>query len=193
MEWTIPIHTFDPAKARVGAITKSQKPMAPLSYVDGALRFSTLSILLPHLTIKSYEADTGRLALSLQGLPSISTKLTALQNAMVHAAASNHRGWFPTERERTYEELSNSFQPLVSHGCIHLYCPLSGAGSFNEIQVYSGGEWSRSGVSASMFAVGKQVRVAVRLQGISFHQHPVTKMWTGKSRVQHRVLAAFMD
>jgi hypothetical protein len=167
--------------------------MSAISYIDGELTLSSLSILLPHLPIKSYEPESGKLSLSLQGHQSISTKLLALQTLMLNSTQSNYSAWFPGERERSQEDLSSMFQPLVSHGSLHLYCPISNTNSFNDIHVYSGqGGWSR-GTSLSTFVVGKSVRLAVRLQGISFHQHPITKTWTGKSRVQHRILSMYID
>jgi len=193
MEWTIPVQTLDNSKVRISGLHKSQKPMAALSYVDGELQIPALSILLPSLTIKSYDAETGRLALSLQGTQGILTKLSALQNLMLNTTYSSYRTWFPGERERTYEDIASCFQPLIHNNCLYLYCPLSTSGSFNEIQIYSGGQWSRGTIPSAILGSGKQVRIAVRLQGISFHQHPITKALTGKSRVQHRILAIYSD
>jgi hypothetical protein len=193
MEWTIPMQVFDSTKVRISTIIKSHKPMASLSYVDGPVQFPALSLLLPPLTVKSYDTETGKLALSLQGSAALSAKLTALQSLLLQTTYSNYRSWFHGEKERTYDELVSYFQPLVSHGCLHLYCPITTPGSFNEIKLYSGGEWSNGTDASNLFRAGKQVRIAVRLQGISFHQHPVSKMWTGKSRVQHRILAIYAD
>jgi hypothetical protein len=191
MEWTIPVQTFDPSNVVVGDIQKSHKPMAPLSYKDGELWFQSLSILFPPLTVKSYDPDTGRLAISLQGHSSLATKLQALQTAMLGATVANYSTWFPTERARGYEELASSFQNLVGHGCLYLYCPLVTTGSMNEIHIHSEGGWTRGVMPTGALAAGKQIRVAVRFQGISFHQHPISNVWTGKSRVQHRILAIY--
>ena len=193
MEWTIPAQHLESSKVKVGVPGKSLKPMSPLSYVDGDIRLPALSVVLPILPVKSYDAESGKLSLSLQGNPALLIKLQALQSSIISTTTANQRGWFPGERERGADEVSASFQPLISHGCIHLYCPLTTSGSFNEIQVFSGGAWSHGTISPSIFATGKQIRVAVRFQGISFHQHPVTKMWTGKSRVQHRILTIYAD
>jgi hypothetical protein len=193
MEWTIPVQTLDISKVRISSIHRSQKPMATLSYSDGDLQMPALSILLPTLTIKSYDAETGRLALSLQGTQGILAKLSALQTLMLNTTYTNYHTWFPAEREKSYEDISTSFQPIIHNGCLYLYCPLSTSGSFNEIQVYSGGAWSRGTFSSSLLSTGKQIRIAARIQGISFHQHPITKALTGKSRVQHRILAIYTD
>jgi hypothetical protein len=193
MEWTIPLQSFDTSKVRISGLHKSQKPMANLSYADGELQLPALSILLPSLPIKSYDVETGRLALSLHGSQSFLTKLSALQTFILNTAYTNYRTWFPGERDKTYEDISTSFQPLIHNSCLYLYCPLSTSGSFNEIQVYSGGTWTRGTVASGILTGGKQIRIAVRLQGLSFHQHPITKALTGKSRVQHRILAIYAD
>jgi len=193
MEWTVPIHTFEVSKTNLSTVIKSHKPMATISYTDGELHFPSLSLLLPHLPIKSYDSETGKLSLSLQGSQAILNKLTALQNLILQSTYANYHAWFPLDKPRHYEDIVASFQPIISHGCIHLYCPLSTAGSFNEINLFSGGVWSRGNISQAIFTPGKQIRIAIRLQGISFHQHPITRMWTGKSRIQHRILAIYAD
>ena len=193
MEWTIPTQTLEISNVRISDIIKSNKPMAALSYADGEIVFPSLSMLLPHLTVKSYDKETGKLALSLSGNASLSSKLTALQTLMLQKSYSKYRTWFPGEKDRTYEELTSLFQPLISHGAIHLYCPLNTSAPYNDINVFSGGKWTSNISVSSMFTPGKQVRIAVRFQGISFHQHPVSRVWTGKSRVQHRILAIFTE
>jgi hypothetical protein len=193
MEWTIPAQKVDVSHVHIGSPTKSLKPMSPISYTEGDVRFPSLTVLFPHLTVKSYDAENGRLSLSLNGTTSLLSKMQALQNMFVSSMINGQREWFPGERGRGGDEIAGSFQPLISHSCIHLYCPLSTTGSPNEIHVFSGGKWSCGIISPSMFAAGKQIRIAVRFQGISFHQHPVTKMWTGKSRIQHRILAVYSE
>jgi hypothetical protein len=193
MEWTIPIQNLDISKVKIAGPNRVQKPMAALSYTDNDLQFSSLSLLLPMLPVKAYDAESGRLSLSLHGSQTVLNKLSALQTLMINTTQSNYRGWFSGERDRSHDELVAGFQPLVSHGCIHLYCPQSTLGSFNEIQIYSGGAWTRGAISSGLFSAGKQVRVAIRLQGISFHQHHISRVWTGKSRVQHRILTIFTE
>ena len=193
MEWTIPVQSLDIKKVCISNISKGNKPMATLSYLDEDINFPYLSVLLPTLHVKAYEAETGRLSVSLNGNTGLISKLTALQTHILQTTYENFSEWFPTERKRSYEEIVNYFQPLISHGCIHLYCPVSMPGIFNDIHVYSKGEWTKGVISSDTFSVGKPIRIAVRFQGISLHQHLILKKLTGKSRVQHRILAIYTD
>lgn len=165
--------------------------MAPLSYVDNDLRFQYISIVLVPLMVKSYDSETGKLVLSLHGHSSLQTKLTAIQNTILQTVNANQHTWFPSEKNKTQEELAAGFQPLISNGSMNVYCPIITSGSYNEIQVYSGGTWVRGTFPKELLAVGQTVRIAVRLQGISFHLHHVSKAWTGRFRIQHRVLAIY--
>jgi hypothetical protein len=155
------------------------------------VRLPCFSVLLPSLPVKSYDSETGKLVLSLLGHPQILAKFVALQTRMLQTIHSNYSTWFPAERQRSLEELSTCFQPLIQNNCIHLYCPLITVGSFNEISVYSGGAWSKGVIPAALLAPGKSIRAAIRLQSISFHQHPLTKALTGRFRIQHRILTLF--
>jgi len=193
MEWSVPAQKLDVSHVHIGSPTKTLKPMSPISYTDGDIRFPSFTVLFPHLPVKSYDAPSGKLTLSLNGGAPLLAKMQAFQNMIISSMINNQRGWFPGERERGGDEITASFQPLISHSSIHLYCPVTTTGSFNEINVFSGGKWSCGTITPSMFATGKQIRIAVRFQGISFHQHPVTKMWTGKSRIQHRILAVYSE
>ena len=193
MEFTIPIQQFTPQHVRVGPITRAVKPMAPLSYHDGVNHFLSLTLLLPALTIKSYDSTTGRLALSLTGHAGTQAKIQALQELLISSTIHSQRTWFPSERVKENEEVRAGFQPFLDHTTLHLYCPItttgSAAASQNDVQIYSKGVWARGVSSPSLFVEGAHVRAAIRIQGISFHRHPVTGMWTGKFRLQHRIVA----
>lgn len=191
MEWTVPAQTFVASQVHVGAPSKHIKPIATLSYKDDMVSMPCFSLLLPPLPVKSYDSDTGKLALSLTGYPTILAKLIALQARILQTIATNYTTWFPTEDERSLEETTAAFQPLIQNNAIHLYCPLVTTGSFNEIGVYSGTTWARGVIPTGMLVPGKSVRAAVRLQSVSFHQHPVSKALTGRFRIQHRILALF--
>ena len=165
--------------------------MAPLSYKDDDIVLPSLSILLPALPIKSYDAETGKLSLSLAAHTQLLAKLQALQVKILQAVYANYTTWFPSEQSRDIDETNNSFQPLIFNNCIHLYCPLVTVGSFNEIGLFSDNTWSKGIIPSSLFIPGKTIRIGVRLQGVSFHQHPLTKKLTGRSRVQHRILVIY--
>jgi hypothetical protein len=193
MEWTIPAQSFIAEQIQISPPNVHQKPIAALGYLDPTehITFPCLSLLLPPLPIKSYSSDTGKLVLSLVGVPNILTNFIALQTRILQTIHSNYTTWFPSERQRSLEEITASFQPLIQNNSIHLYCPLHTVGSFNEISIYSDTSWSKGIIPPSLLVSGKMIRAAIRLQSISFHQHPVTKALTGRFRVQHRILALF--
>ena len=194
MEWTIPIQTFETTKVRLGPLGRGTKPLVPLAYTDADFNFTTLSLLLPHLTVKSYDSTTGRLSLSFAGASTALTKLQSLQETLLAAVRNQQATWFPDAKLRSSEEIREGYQPIIDHGCLHLFCPLSSrsgtpASPYHEVHVFSKGVWSRGVSSASLFTPGTPIRIALRIQGISFHQHPVSGMWTGKFRLQHRIIA----
>ena len=194
MEWTIPIQTFETSKVRLGQMSRSHKPIVPLAYVDGELHFNTLSLLLPIQHVKSYDPASGRLVLSLTNVSSTLTKLQSLQDTLLAAVKNQQTSWFPGERMRTAEEVRDGYQPMIEHTNLHLYCPMNGVTGTgnhaqNEIQIFSNGVWTKGKFHPSLFSSGAPIRIALRIQGISFHQHPVSGMWTGKFRLQHRILA----
>lgn len=192
MEWAITGETLSVGNMRIGPFHGGFKPMSPISYTDKDITFPNMTIILPLAAVKSYDTDTGKLALSLQGShSSLYTKLMAIQNVILETMIKNQSSWFSSERAKSKEEIVTGFQPFISGGCIHVYCPNFTNGSYNEIQVYTGGKWIHGTFSKELLAAGKNVRIALRLQGISFHLHPVTKEWTGRSRIQHRVLAIY--
>jgi hypothetical protein len=193
MEWTIPAKTFSVSNVAIVPPSNNQKPYAPLTYKDEDMSSPHFSLVLPPLPVKSYDSDTGKLILSLNGFTNILNKLLLLQNQMLQTIHTNYSVWFPSQRQPTFEEISQSFQALVHNNSIQLYCPLITIGSFNEVGVFSGSSWSKGVIPSSTFNTGNIIRVAVRLQSISFHQHHLTKEMTGRFRIQHRVLAIFTN
>ena len=216
MELTIPLQIFETGKVRLGMPYRSSKLMAPLAYSDSDLQFHSISLLLPLLTVKSYDPVTGRLAVSFQGAAAAATKLQSLQDMLLSAVYNQQRSWFPGEGGKSIEELRAGFQPMLEHGVLYLYCPAATQSTHIDIKVYKGGGastsdtgaggtaaggtaaggtaagWLTGSLSSSVLSPGTPVRLALKLQGISFHQHPITGMWTGKFRIQHRILAIFI-
>ena len=184
---TIPIHNIELGKIGIGAPLRGSKLIAPLSYSDGNVHFNSMSILLPILAVKSYDATTGLLQLSLQG--TTLTKLQQIQDMLITAVTSHQRGWFPVEKTVDRDIIRVGFQPFVDNGCLHLYCPSNVVGPSNEIHTHSGGAWSRGIIPPTLLATGQSVRLAIKMIGLAFHQHPITKTWTRRFRLQHRVIA----
>jgi hypothetical protein len=198
MEWTIPIQSFDTSKVRIGPLGRGAKPLVPLAYTEGDFRFTGVSLLLPLLPVKSYEPATGKLVLALSSSPVAVAKLQAFQDTLLAVVKAQQGSWFQLTKTRGIEELRDLYQPMVENGHLHLYCPLgaaAGGAHAHELQVYTtSGGWVRSSslspaaAATSVLAPGRSVRIALRIQGISFHQHPISGMWTGKFRLQHRIL-----
>jgi len=187
MEWAVPIQNLEIPKIVIGTPSLGSKLISPISYVEGDAHFNTLNILLPMLPIKSYDTATGRLQISLQGVSA--AKLNQFQEIIINTVTANQRTWFPSDKSSDKEDVRYGFQPFVEHGCLHLYCPSSSAGISNEINTYSGKVWNKGVASPSLFVAGKPVRLVLKIQGLSYHQNPITKIWTGKFRLQHRVVA----
>jgi hypothetical protein len=193
MEWTIPIQTVDISKIQIGQIYNNHKPMAPLSYCDGELRFPSVSLLLPMTRIQSYEPATGKLVLAFTTGDQTSTKLTNLQEMLLASVYSRQTLLFKGGPSRTSDELRAGFQTILDGNLLKLYCPsgLSAPQGIHDLPIYTKGAWTR-GLRAGVLTEGAHIRLALRVQGISFHLHPVTQMWTGKFRLQHRITCVFL-
>jgi hypothetical protein len=187
MEWTIPLQRLEVSKVNVGTVRYGDKPMAPLAYFDGPIHMPSMNILLPPLVVKEYEPHTGRLRLSLENMTQTSQKLSALQDTLLSLVFSKQSSWFPGSR-RTAEELRSLFQPFVESQSLHLYCPSNLTGS-SGISFWNG-SWKR-GVDPHSIQKGDVLRVGFRIQGISFQQNQLQDLWTGRFRLQHKILYIF--
>lgn len=185
MEWTIPIQKLEVNKIQVQPLQKTMKPLTPLSYSDGPVVFPNLNVLLPPLTVSDYEASTGKLQLSLCDSPMTASKLLALQDSLLLSVFQNQRAWFP-DSARTKEQIHRLFQPFVENTSLHLYCPLQLQEKRHTISIWKGGEWQRLS-QPGMISKGESIRVALRLQGISYQLDASTGLWTGRFRVQHKI------
>lgn len=198
MEWVIPIQKLEVGKVNIGELLVGLKPLVPLSYRDGHVQFSTLSVLLPHLLVKTYDARTGKLDISLKENPQALQKLTAIQSTLLSAVLQHQVSWFGQEA-RSYQELQRLFQPMIEGDILHLYCPVSTQekrGIQDSIVVFrkgAAGIEPAQGMRAHMIQPGDTVRVAMRIQGISFHNHPNVGEWSGKFRLQHRIMALYIQ
>jgi hypothetical protein len=199
MEWVIPLQKLEVNKVQTGTFMNGVKPLAPLYYMDGETHFSSLSLLLPALTVKIYEPQTGKLILSLKDSTTSMNKLQALQNSLLLYVYNNQLAWFNQAR-RDLGELQQLFQPMVEGDSLHLYCPVSvqdkKSGGVDSIVVYrserGGPVVGSQGVRPSFLQPGDSVRVCLRIQGMSFHNHPAYGEWTGKFRLQHKIIALYI-
>lgn len=185
MEWTIPIQKLEVSKIQVQQLQKNMKPLTPLSYADGPIVFQNLNLLLPPLTVNEYDSSTGRLILSLSDSQQTAAKLLALQESLLLSVYTNQRTWFP-ESNRTRDQIQKLFQPFVENTSLHLYCPLQVQEKRHTISLWKDGEWKRLSLPG-MIQKGDSIRVALRLQGISYQLDATTGVWTGRFRVQHKI------
>ncbi len=190
MEWTIPIQKLEVNKILVGQLQKSIKPLTPLSYSDGPIVFQSLNILLPPLIVKEYDHNTGKLLLSLQDSSQTASKLMALQDSLLQSVYTNQRIWF-SDSNRSKEQLNTYFQPFVENSTLHLYCPLAMQTRTqdikrNTISIWKDNEWKPLNTTG-LINKGESIRVALRLQGISYQMNTSTGSWTGRFRVQHKI------
>jgi hypothetical protein len=185
MEWTIPLHNLDISKISIAKPSQGSKLISPISYTEDPASFYTLSILLPLLPVKSYDASSGRLQISLQG-QNVLSKLQQFQEMIISTVHANQATWFVGEKISDKEDIRHGFQPFIEHGLLNVYCPCL---TPNEIYNYTGKQWTRGALQPSMFSTGRLMRLAIKFQGVSFHQHPISRIWTGKFRLQHRIMA----
>ena len=188
MEWTIPLQKLEVDKMQVGGIRYGEKPMAPLAYYDGPIHMPSMNILLPPLVVKEYDPTTGKLRLSLVETPATAVKLTALQDTLLQLVYQKQQIWFPGSR-RNAEELRALFQPFVESQSLHLYCPSLMRGG-SGISFWKDNQW-KHGVEDTTISKGDVLRVAFRIQGISFQQNAKQDIWTGRFRLQHKILFLF--
>lgn len=189
MEWTIPIQKLEVEKIKVGSFQKTVKPLSPLSYADGQILFQSLNLLLPPLTIKEYDTSSGRLLLSLSDSPGTAAKLNALQETLLTIVHTNQKLWFP-ESTRSREQIQVYFQPFVESTTLHLYCPLQLQEKRHTIHLWKEGQWKKL-LAPGLLNKGDSIRVALRLQGISYQMNPTTGLWTGRFRVQHKICCMY--
>jgi len=189
MEWTVPIQKLELQKITPGALTNTTKPLTPLEYKDGPFHLKHLNILLPPLAIKDYDTATGRLTLALPENSPILNKMMALQESLLLLVYQHQKSWFP-DSNRTKENIQHFFQPFVEGNQLNLYCPLQSQDKKYFLHIWKEGVWSRLHVPGTL-QKGDILRVALRLQGISYQTSPQSGSWTGRFRVQHRIMCIY--
>jgi hypothetical protein len=189
MEWTVPIQKLELQKIAPGVLTTSGKPLTPLEYKDGAFHLKHLNVLLPPLSIKEYDTTTGRLVLCLPEASPILNKMLALQESLFMLVYQHQKTWFP-DSNRTKEQIQNFFQPFVEGNQLNLYCPLQAQDKKYFLHIWKDGIWGRLNTPGTL-QKGDILRIALRLQGISYQTNPTSGSWTGRFRVQHRIMCIY--
>jgi len=189
MEWTVPIQKLELQKISPGVLTTTGKPLTPLEYKDGPFHLKHLNILLPPLLIKEYDTNTGRLVLLLPEASPILNKMMALQESLLMLVFQHQKSWF-SDSNRTKEQIQGSFQPFVEGNHLNLYCPLQAQDKKYFLHIWKEGVWSRLNTPGTL-QKGDIIRVALRLQGISYLTNPTSGSWTGRFRIQHRIMCIY--
>lgn len=210
MEWQLPIQKVEIGNINIGSPWARlgygesrdhvSKPMAPLSYFGTQFRLPFVSLLFPPLAIAEYNAATGKLVLDMSDSNLASIKLNTLQDTIINAIVYHQSGWFKTEFSK--EDIAAGFQPIIQNNQLQLYCPSDPAGTAStasslaapamacptvrSIPFFKDKGWNNA-FSAEELKAGTRLRVAVKIHGISFLLGP-TGQWTGRCRLQHRVI-----
>jgi hypothetical protein len=187
MEWQLPIQKVEIGNIHIGTPwargtqIANQKPMVPLSYIGTHFRMPFITLLFPPLAVVEYVPHTGRLVLDMSVSSLACIKLNTLQETLINVIADYQQSWFKTEFPK--EQIRDGFQPIIENNKIILHCPQTAKG----IPCYQNEKWDLN-FSPNHLEVGKRIRVAIKIHGISFLTKPDNNMiWTGKCRLQHRV------
>jgi hypothetical protein len=191
MEWLLPLQKMEVGKVHVGNLNRGTKLMAPLAYMDGSFSMPHLSILLPPLPVKEYDPNTGKLLIQLSDSLMTSSKLLALQETLLGAVYLQQRNWF-SQSQRSPEEIRSFFQPFLDRDILHLYCPVvvqdKKTPGGNQIEIWKKNVWHK-GVRPGLLQKGDVIRIALRLQGLSFQSQNGLTEWTGRFRIQHKIIS----
>lgn len=187
MEWTIPIQKLELSKIHPGSLQNSMKPLTPLEYKDNFVTLRHLNILLPPLSIKDYDTTTGKLSLHLPEQSAIYQKLLALQESLLLLVFQHQKNWFP-DSNRSKEQIQHFFQPFVEGNSLQLYCPLQSQDKKYFLHLWKDNSWKKLS-APGLLQKGDTIRVALRLQGISYQTNGSS--WTGRFRIQHRIMCIY--
>ena len=188
MEWSIPLQKLEVGKIQLGDLHNNEKMMVPLAYFDGQNTFNNLNILLPKLNVEEFDIKTGKLVLNIKENKHYETKLQALQNTLLGAVYIQQKYWFPYIFF-DIDTLNSVFKPIVDNGSLYLFFPIT---STFPIKIYKKGKWYTK-YEEHLITSKDTIRVIFRIQGISFHKNNYNNNWSGKFRLQHRIIAILVD
>jgi hypothetical protein len=194
MEWQLPIQKVEIGNINIGSPWArehrkeyEQKPMAPLSYFGTQFRIPFVSLLFPPLTILEYNAATGKLVLDISVSSLACIKLQTLQDTLIGAIVYHQNSWFKSDFSK--EHVKANFQPIFHDNHLQLYCPSLGQGVRGVPFFHN--KWNAT-FSPSDLSVGRKIRVAVKIHGISF-LNSADGSWSGRCRLQHRILGIIVQ
>lgn len=182
MEWAIPLQKLEVGKIQLCELQDNEKSIVPLAYFDGQNTFSYLNILLPKLNVESFDPVSGKLILSIQG--SSEAKINAVQTSLLNAVFMQQSVWFHS-KNYSFDILQKFFKPIIENNLLYLYFPTQ---FNNEIRIYKDKKWHTK-YEPGIIQKNDNIRIMFRIQGISFHKDNYKKEWSGKFRLQHRILA----
>jgi len=164
------------------------RPIAPLSYIDGSVNLPCLSLLLPNLKITRWDPATGRIDLDLSSFPHIMTKLSTLQEYIISTVYLQQALWLG-QSDLDHDTVRSLLQPLVSNNTLTLFLhgPNPSLKPSGRAWIYKDGVWVR-GSKPTTFFVGQDVRICVRLHGLCLIPHRGSII--PKFRIQHQVISA---
>jgi hypothetical protein len=103
--------------------------------------------------------------------------------------------WFKTELD--VDDVRQGFQPIIQDNKLILHCPYTdmsqaNAGKilFKNVPIYKGG-WCE--FKPEDLSMGTRVRVAVKIHGISFLNRNDSSEWSGRCRLQHKLLGVIVQ
>lgn len=194
-EWCVPLQKLETSKVVVGNImtrmNREKKPIAPIGYTDTNIKMPVLTLLLPHGSVDTYNPISGRLDL-LADQSWFYMKIQALQTTLLTSVFANQQQWFGGN-VFSQEEINRLFQPILNGNALQLYCPSTPQEKRKGgIRIWKDGVWD-DGVEPGLFTRGQRIRVVLQIQGISLQVGVSDGNWTGRSRLQHRILGILIQ
>lgn len=188
MEWAIPLQKLEVGKIQICELQDNDKLLVPLAYFDGQNTFPYLNILLPKCKVHTFDPVSGKFVISLKenNVNQFEAKLNALQTSLLNAVSMQQFVWFPN-KDFSLENLQKMFKPIVEDDLLHLYFPTQ---FNNDIHIYKNKVWHNKFIPG-IIQKNDNVRIIFRIQGLSFHSY--NREWTGKFRLQHRILAILVE
>ena len=190
MDLVIPLHTFDPNKVILDSKNVDAKSIVSFSYKDGTLGLQNMTLMLPITHVISYQPTTGKLILDMKENYPLLQKLRTFQDILISFVENNQGTFF--KQSLSYDQIESQFQKLVNQSVIILYCPsseITNIGIKPIIPIYKNSAWNPTLLSTDIMS-GSNIRIIFKLVGISF-QLDASKAWTGKFRIQHKIVSVF--